>query len=54
MTHFIVSLFSGHRAGFISSPHGWARFRRGKLVDASPAVANAYGLMAAHFEQVGF
>jgi hypothetical protein len=54
LTHFVARLFSDNRAGFISSPHGWARFRRGKLVDASPAVANAYSLMSAHFEQVGF
>lgn len=53
MEAFIASLF-GSRYGFQISRYGWARFRRGQLVDASPEVHNAYGLMSAHFEQVGF
>lgn len=53
MNDFIAHLFA-HRYGFQTWPEGWARFRRGKLVDASPAVMNAYGLASAHFEQIGF
>jgi hypothetical protein len=50
---FIASLF-GRRYGFQISRHGWARFRRGRMVDATPELAHAFGLMSAHFEQVGF
>ena len=53
MDAFIVSLFA-HRAGFHIGPEGWARFRRGQLVDASPAVWSAFQLRAAHFNQIGF
>ena len=54
MNEFVLSLFTGQRAGFHIGPQGFARFRRGRLVDASPAVWNAYQLRAAHFEQIGF
>lgn len=53
---WIASLFGGRQAGYISlngTPYR-ARFRHGRLVDADAATANAYGLMAAHFEQTGF
>lgn len=42
------------RSGFHLTPQGYARFRRGALVDASPALWHAYQLRAAHFEQIGF
>ncbi|VTU37133.1 hypothetical protein [Variovorax sp. PBL-E5] len=54
MAEFIAFLLTGRRAGFHVGPQGWARFRRGHLVDASPAVWNAYKLRAAHLDQVGY
>jgi len=53
MDSFLFQLFR-HRAGFHIGPEGWARFRRGSMVDASPAVWNAYQLRNAHFSQIGF
>jgi len=51
---FVASLFST-RFGFHIAPRGmFARFSRGRMIDASPDVARRFGLMSAHFEQVGF
>ncbi|SPA50625.1 protein of unknown function [Cupriavidus taiwanensis] len=53
---WIAALFGSRHSGYISwegTMHR-ARFRHGRLVDADAATANAYGLMAAHFDQIGF
>lgn len=53
---WVASLFGSRQAGYISlagTPYR-ARFRHGRLVDSDAATANAYGLMAAHFDQIGF
>lgn len=53
MQALIASLFTC-RAGFITTPCGWAHFRRGQMVGATPAIWNAWHLRNAHFEQIGF
>ncbi len=53
---WVASLFGKNQGGFVSFEKTlfWASFHRGQLVDADRATFNAYGLMAAHFEQTGF
>lgn len=53
---WIASLFTGSHGGFVTLKGTMyrARFWRGRLVDADTATMNAYGLMAAHFDQTGF
>ena len=50
-----VAQLARMRHGFHSWPRaGWLKFRRGRPVDGTPALFNAYTLRAAHFEQIGF
>lgn len=53
---WVASLFGKNNAGFVSfKGQLWhARFHRGQLVDADRTTFNAYGLMKAHFDQIGF